>query len=143
MRKKLLGALILVIGSVIAAQAATPDQPYMTAALADLQKAKAELQAAMRNKGGHRGKAAVLVNQAIGEVKAGIAFAQRHNHHALLVAPDQPHMQAALDALNSAVNNLKQATPDKGGHRAKAISLANSAINEVQLGIQAGENSGQ
>ncbi len=47
----------------------------MKAALADLTKAKAELASAMRNKGGHRGVAAKLVNQAIGETQAGIRFA--------------------------------------------------------------------
>jgi len=48
-------------------------------------------------------------------------------------------MEAALDALNSALTNLKQATPDKGGHRAKAIDLVNSAIAEIKAGIAAAE----
>ena len=136
LKKNLLGVLIVIIGSVIAAQAATLDQPYMEAARAELQKARAELQAALRNKGGHRGKAVILVNQALGEVNAGIAYARGHNHASM---PDQPHMKAALDALKSAKNDLNQATPDKGGHRAKAIDLVNAAIDEVQKGIQAGE----
>src|SRR5712691_5039392 len=136
MRKTILGALIVVIGSVIAAQAATPDQPFMEAARADLQKAKNELQAALRNKGGHRGKAVVLVNQAIGEVNAGTAFARRHNHASL---PDQPHMQAALNALNSAKDNLDKATDDKGGHKHKAKEQVEAAIDEVKKGIAAGE----
>jgi len=53
-------------------------------------------------------------------------------------APDdlqQPHMRAALDALRTAKRHLDLATPDKGGHRAKAIDLVNSAINETQAGI--------
>ncbi len=53
-------------------------------------------------------------------------------------APDQPHMQAALDHLKSARKNLDKANADKGGHRAKAIALVNQAIDEVNLGISAG-----
>jgi hypothetical protein len=136
MRKTILGILLVIVSSAIAAQAVTPDQPFMTAALADLQTAKSELQAALRNKGGHRATAAGLTNQAIGEVKAGIAYARRHNH---ALSPDQPHMTAALNALKSALNNLNQAEADKGGHRANAMSLVNQAISEVKAGIEAGE----
>jgi len=49
---------------------------------------------------------------------------------------DQPHMQAALDALRLARRELEQASADKGGHRAKAIRLVNDAINEVERGIE-------
>ena len=40
-----------------------------------LQSARGELAAATPNKGGHREKAMGLIDQAIGEVRAGIAFA--------------------------------------------------------------------
>ena len=133
MLKRIGGALLLVFGLVAVASAAPPDQPFMEAARADLQKAKTELNLATRDKGGHRGKAVNLVNQAIGQVNAGIGYARRHNH----AAPDQPHMQAALDALQSARSNLDKANADKGGHRANAIQLVNSAIAEVKLGIEA------
>lgn len=53
----------------------TGAQPHMTNALDALQTAKAELQAAQANKGGHRVKAIELVNQAIGEVQAGMEAA--------------------------------------------------------------------
>jgi hypothetical protein len=49
------------------------DQPHMERALSDLQAAKAELQAAERNKGGHRTAAVNLINQAILQVQAGMA----------------------------------------------------------------------
>lgn len=137
MRKTILGVFLVIVGSAIAAQAVTPDQPYMRAALADLQTAKSELQAALRNKGGHRATAVSLTNRAIGEVRAGIAYAQRHNHASS--SPDQPHMRAALAALKSALDNLNRADADKGGHRANAISLVNQAISETNLGIEAGE----
>ena len=135
MLKRISGVLIVVFGLIAVASAAPPDQPFMEAARADLQKAKAELQLATRDKGGHRAKALNLVNSAIGQVNAGIQFARRHNHAA---SPDQPHMQAALDALESARNNLDKANADKGGHRANAIQLVKDAIAEVRLGIQAG-----
>jgi hypothetical protein len=54
-------------GCVVAAQ------PHMQNALAALQNARAELQVAEANKGGHRANAIRLVNEAISEVQAGIA----------------------------------------------------------------------
>jgi hypothetical protein len=133
--KSVLAVLFLIMGAAVAGAATPPDQPFMTAARANLQTAKSELEAALRDKAGHRARAAGLVNQAISEVNKGIAYAQRHNHAS---SPDQPHMQAALDALNGALNNLNQAEADKGGHRVRAIDLVNQAISEVNLGIQAG-----
>jgi hypothetical protein len=125
---------------------AAPDQPFMRAARTDLQTAKNQLQQAMHDKGGHRAKALSLVNQAIAQVNQGIAFDRRHNHpsavdaEALFVAaPDQPHMTAALAALESAKNNLEHATSDKGGHRGNAIELVKDAISEVKKGIDAGQ----
>ena len=70
-RKALLGTAIAAsmgIGYAIGAQ------PRMTASLGLLQSARAELAAATPNKGGHREKAMRLIDQAISEVRAGIAF---------------------------------------------------------------------
>lgn len=50
-------------------------------------------------------------------------------------AENQPHMRAALNSLQAARAQLQTATPDKGGHRVKAIDLVNAAIAEVQKGI--------
>src|SRR5712671_5968916 len=50
-------------------------QPHMTASIALLQSARGELAAATPNKGGHRERALALTDQAISEVRAGIAFA--------------------------------------------------------------------
>jgi hypothetical protein len=47
----------------------------MTESVALLQSARAELAAATPNKGGHRERALGLIDQAIAEVRAGIAFA--------------------------------------------------------------------
>ena len=56
----------------------------------------------------------------------------------LAQAAPQPHMEAALKALQNASNQLQQAADDKGGHREKAIKLVSDAIVQVQQGIQAG-----
>jgi len=49
---------------------------------------------------------------------------------------DQPHMDAALDALKSARRELDAATADKGGHRGNALRLVKQAIAEVEHGIE-------
>jgi hypothetical protein len=136
--------LLLIVASM--SYANPPDQPYMESARADLQKAKTELQVAEHDKGGHRVKALGYVNSAIAEVNRGIDFARLHNHAQLgwneifssTGSADQPHMTAALDNLTSAKHNLESATPDKGGHRDKAIKEVNWAIDEVNKGIAAG-----
>ena len=49
---------------------------------------------------------------------------------------EQPHMQAALEALRNAKRELDDATSDKGGHRARAIRLVNQAMGEVERGMR-------
>lgn len=49
---------------------------------------------------------------------------------------DQPHMNAALVHITQAKDQLVAATPDKGGHRAKAIKLLDKAMDEVEKGIR-------
>jgi hypothetical protein len=141
--KTLFAAMVLL--STIAIAGAVPDQPFMQAARGNLQNAKAELQRAIADKAGHRVRAINLVNRAIAEVNAGIAFDRRHNHATTLTVEtlftgsyDQPHMQAALNALENAKDNLNKASADKGGHRAKALDYVRDAIDEVKKGIEAG-----
>jgi hypothetical protein len=50
----------------------------------------------------------------------------------------QPHMVNARGDLHAAQDELNQAWPDKAGHRVTALNLVAQAINEVNLGIQAG-----
>jgi hypothetical protein len=50
-------------------------------------------------------------------------------------AEKQPHMEKALTSLKDARDQLKMATPDKGGHRVKALELTNAAIEQVEKGI--------
>jgi hypothetical protein len=52
-------------------------------------------------------------------------------------ADPQPHMKAALATLVTAKNQLDKASHDKAGHRAKALSLTDQAIDEVKKGIAA------
>jgi len=44
-------------------------------------------------------------------------------------------MQNALQALESAHDWLQRATPNKGGHRERALRLVEQAINQVRAGI--------
>jgi len=142
-RRRVIGIVVLLFALSAIALA---DQPYMRAARTDLQQARAQLQAALANKGGHRVKAIEHVNQAIIYVNQGMAF-DRHNNHAQRLlsevfntsaTPDQPHMQAALDYLRQAKSNLENASSDKGGYRRKAIDEVNNAIDETKKGIEAG-----
>lgn len=55
---------------------------------------------------------------------------------ACVTLADQPHMQAALQSLGTAQAELKLATHDKGGHRARAMKLIEQAQAEVRAGIE-------
>lgn len=137
--KRVFGILFLLVSFAAISYA---DQPRMQAARTNLQQARAQLQEAVRNKGGHRLQAIEYLNAAISEINEGIRFDRRHNHGLLAMlatSPDQPHMQRALDLLRDAKSNLEAATTDKGGHRVKAIGYVNNAIDEVKKGIDAGE----
>src|SRR4029077_392501 len=136
-RRRVIGIVVILCALSAVALA---DQPYMRAARTNLQQARAQLQAAVANKGGHRVKAIEHVNQAIVYVNQGIAFTRLHDNHAQRLlgevfnasaGPDQPHMQAALDYLRQAKSNLENASSDKGGYRKKAIDEVNDAIDET------------
>jgi hypothetical protein len=53
-------------------------------------------------------------------------------------AAGQPHMTAALTALQTALTELQAAIPDKNGHRVRAIAFVKSAITETTKGLAAG-----
>jgi hypothetical protein len=65
----------LIIGVVLGASVAYANQPHMVSALETLRAARADLQQAVSNKGGHKERAIGLIDQAIEQVRAGIAFA--------------------------------------------------------------------
>jgi hypothetical protein len=54
----------------------------------------------------------------------------------------QGNMERALSALYNALGSLREATPDKGGHRGIAMDLIHKAINEVQAGIEYADDRG-
>jgi hypothetical protein len=56
------------------------------------------------------------------------------------VRADQPHMQAALDALTTAEHELSVADEDKGGHRVSALRATRNAIAETREGIAFARN---
>ena len=64
----------ITIGAIAGACAVLAAQPNMQAALGSLQAARAELQKATPNKGGHRERAIGFVDQAIAETRAGISY---------------------------------------------------------------------
>ena len=144
MKARMIFAAVALLG-VVAIAGAVPDQPHMQNARGHLIAARNALQRATPDKGGHRVNAIRLVNSAIAEVNAGIAFDRRHNHATSMTSeslfagvPDQPNMKDALNALEKARDSLNNATADKGGHRAKALDYVRDAIDEVKKGIEAG-----
>jgi hypothetical protein len=49
---------------------------------------------------------------------------------------DQPHMVDGRAHLQQALDSLRMADPDKGGHRDQAIDLTQRAIDQVNQGIE-------
>ncbi len=70
----------LSLDSVVHAQTAgmARHEPHMSAAIGHLQQAKAELEKAMPNKGGHRERAMQLVDQALQQVQEGEVYYEQH-----------------------------------------------------------------
>ena len=48
----------------------------------------------------------------------------------------QGNMERALASLGEALASLQASTPNKGGHRERAIKLVERAMNQVQTGIE-------
>jgi hypothetical protein len=71
-----MGVACTLMGAAIGGGTAMAYQGHMWNALSDLQAAQNQLSLAVADKGGHRENAINLISQAIGEVKAGIAYAQ-------------------------------------------------------------------
>ena len=111
------------------------DLPRMRSALDNLEKAQAELRLAEDNKGGYKAKAMTDVTSASKEVRMGIKAAGGAHASFNREAPDQPHMEKALEFLNLAKADLEAATDNAGGHRSLAIDWVNKAIANVNLGI--------
>ena len=71
---------------------------------------------------------------------AAAALAVGNSTIRLAGADPQPAMRTAITNLESALGSLQKASPDKGGHRQKAITLTQQAIDEVKQGIKFDNN---
>lgn len=82
MKNWMLGGALFVCGMLVGQlkinSAQAEPQPMMRKALKNLEEAKANLQNANDDKGGHRVKAKQLVDEAIEQVQKGIAFDNKH-----------------------------------------------------------------
>ena len=54
----------------------------------------------------------------------------------------QGNMERALASLHQALGELRQATANKGGHRARAMELVGQAIAETQAGVEFADEHG-
>jgi phage-related minor tail protein len=54
----------------------------------------------------------------------------------------QGNMERAISSLYDALASLREATPNKGGHKATAIQLIEQAISEVQAGVDFADEHG-
>ena len=76
---KITAAFVLGLGVALGGQMvvtkASANQPWMQQGLDQLRAARASIRSAEPNKGGHREAAIGLIDQAIEQVRAGIAFA--------------------------------------------------------------------
>lgn len=54
----------------------------------------------------------------------------------------QGNMERALSSLYQALGSLREATANKGGHRANAMDLVRQAIDETQAGIEFADERG-
>ena len=78
MKKLRISFAVIAAIAAITLPCARADQPRMQAALRAPENARAELQAATHDKGGHRVAALRHVNQAIAEVERGMEYDRHH-----------------------------------------------------------------
>jgi hypothetical protein len=73
-RKSVLAVAMFAVGTAAGGGVAMAYQSHMYSALQDLRAARAQLAAAMSDKGGHRTAAIGLVDRAIYQTQAGISY---------------------------------------------------------------------
>jgi len=80
MRRSVIRGLlvVLLIALAFVAGQLSADQPAMQSALKNLRQARADLNRATADKGGHREAALRLVDQAIAEVERGVHYDRKH-----------------------------------------------------------------
>ncbi|WP_395667103.1 hypothetical protein [Methylocella sp.] len=75
----------------------------------------------------------------LGRLAAGSAVSGALAALALSTRPAaayQGNMERAMGSLYEALASLREATPNKGGHRERALELIQQALNQVQSGIE-------
>lgn len=70
------------------------------------------------------------------QVAATVAAAAAVALPATAARAEQGNMDRALAALQDALQSLREATPNKGGHKEIAVQLIEQAIGEVNAGIR-------
>jgi hypothetical protein len=79
-------------------------------------------------------------------VLAGVSVALAAGSVATMAASpamaDQGNMDAAMRQLGNALESLRRATPNKGGHRERAIAFVEQAMGETQAGIDYAQQHG-
>ncbi|MBC8031946.1 MAG: hypothetical protein H7Z16_17820 [Pyrinomonadaceae bacterium] len=132
--------ILLLLSSLAEVSLGYETDPYLKSTRTQLMKARAVLIAGEDDKDGHRAKAMAYTFAAIDEVEAAM---KSRAHHARLqtgetfatsiaATPAGSNMRKALIHLKQAKENLGAATPDAGGHHAKATELIDKAIVEVE-----------
>ncbi len=76
--KKIMSVAIIALAVAAPGIAQAEGQPAMQAALKNLKEARQNLEQASHDKGGHRGKAMKMIDDAIEQVKAGMKFDNKH-----------------------------------------------------------------
>ena len=76
-----------------------------------------------------------LSRRSAGKLIAAAAVAPAAGLLSETAAAYEPNMENALHALENAHTWLERASPNKGGHRERAIGMVEQAINEVRAGI--------
>jgi hypothetical protein len=64
-------------------------------------------------------------------VAIGLVYAQTHH-----MAIHEPHMSAAYGHLEQARAELERSTPNKGGHRERAMQAVDQAMQQIEEGEQ-------
>jgi hypothetical protein len=73
----------------------------------------------------------ILAVLAVLFVTIGLVYAQTHR-----MAIHEPHMSAAYGHLDQARAELERATPNKGGHRERAMQAIDQAMQQIEEGEQ-------
>ena len=74
-----------------------------------------------------------LILSTFAAIALGVAFSP------VPARADEPHMRAALEHLRMAKHELEMATPNKGGHRERAMGRVDEAIHQTEDGIKFAE----